>query len=233
MRIRTARRTARVSVIGASLALSAALVGCSGDSTDDNSPDSGETQTQTTPGNDQGSTPPEGSADDETNAEEPTSESPGGGDETDVNKVDLADQKFDLTWQDALDQASEKFDGDVSKIELEVENGVYAYKIELLSDTQEFEYEINANTGDVLDEETDDLDQDEAKTERQNKSIDLDQVVSVEDAMTTALGEQDGRVKEWKLEGKSSGPRYEFDIEQSGSTSDVEIEVDAISGEIV
>lgn len=211
------------------MALSAALVGCSGDSTDDNSPDSGEAQTQTTPGNDQEATSP----DDATGAQEPTSQSPGGGDETDINKIDLASQKFDLTWQDALDQANEIFDGDVSKIELEVENGVYAYKIELLSDTQEFEYEINANTGEVLDQETDDLDQDEVETERQNKAIDLSQVVSVENAMQTALGEQDGRVKEWKIEGKSSGPRYEFDIEQPGSTSDVEIEVDAISGEIV
>lgn len=231
MRIQKARRTARVSVVGAALALSAALVGCSGDSTDDNSPETGETRT--TPGNDESMTSPEGSTSDGESSPQESSSDSGGGDETDVNKVDLANQKFDLTWKDALDKAKDNFDGDVSKIELEVEGKVYAYKIELLSDTEKYEYEIDANTGDVLEQETDDLDKDEVKSERKNHSIDLDKVISVEDAMKTALGEQDGRVKEWKIEGKTAGPRYEFDIEKSGSTDDVEIKVDAISGDII
>lgn len=224
MSIRRAQTTRTTSAIAISAALGLALVGCSGNADDDEassatlSPDQSASAEETTT---------------EPDEETPSADESDGADASNVDDVDLADHTFDLNWTDALDQAKEEFDGDVSKIELEVEGEAYVYKVELLSDKQKFEYQIDANSGDVVEQDTDDFSDDKVKTEREKNAIDLDNVIDVEDAMQTALGERDGRVTEWKLEGKSSGPRYEFDIENSDGTDDVEIQVDAVSGDLM
>ena len=150
--------------------------------------------------------------------------------------IDLANHQFPVSWQDALQKAQDKFDGDVSKIELEQsDTGDYEYKVELLSDQQKYAAQVDANSGDVIDEKTDDFDQDKVGTEREQKSIDMDSVVSLEDAMKTATGAQDGRVNKWKLEGKESGPQYEFDIDKTDNPQDGdrEVQVDAKSGDVI
>ncbi len=221
MSIRRAHTTRTSSAIAISAVLALALVGCSGDADDDaSSPESVQSSAagDTTDSDEDTSSP----ADDSENA-----------DSTKVDEMDLATHTFDLRWSDALDRARGEFGGDISKIELEVEDNVYAYKVELMSDEQKFEYQIDANTGDVLEQETEDFSSDKVKTERKAKAIDITKVVDLEHAMETALAEQDGRVTEWKLEGTSSGPVYEFDIVKNGSTDDVEVKIDALSGDVL
>lgn len=171
----------------------------------------------------QSSASPTGSA-----TQSPESQSPGS------QKSDLSQTSFDTSWQDAVDSAKKKFSGEVSKIELEANDaGRYAYKVEVINDTQKYETHIDANSGEVINEETDDLDDDERGTEKDKKRLDLDKVVSLDDAMKTAQQEQAGAVNKWKLEGTSAGPRYEFDITPDGANEDREIKVDAISGKLV
>lgn len=62
--------------------------------------------------------------------------------------VDLRTENFPVSWQDALDKARAKFQGDVSKIELEQEGGRYVYKVELLSDMQKYAIQLDARSGD-------------------------------------------------------------------------------------
>lgn len=149
--------------------------------------------------------------------------------------MDLANHKFSVSWQDALKKAQGKFDGDVSKIELEQsDTGNYEYKIELLSDKQKYATQVDANSGDVISEKTDDFDGDKVGTERQKKRIDMGDVVSLDKAMDAAKGAQDGPVNKWKLEGKESGPQYEFDIDKTGNPQDgdYEVQVDAKTGKV-
>lgn len=149
--------------------------------------------------------------------------------------VDLAEHQFPVSWQDALKKAQDKFDGDISKIELEQsDTGTYEYKIELLSDRQKYAMQVDANSGDVISEKTDDFDEDKIGTERQKKRIDMDNVVSLDDAMDAAKGTHDGPINKWKLEGKDSGAQYEFDIDKSDNPrgDDYEVQVDAKSGKV-
>lgn len=147
--------------------------------------------------------------------------------------TDLTTQQFDTAWQDALDKARDKFDGDVNKIELEPNDaGNYVYKVELLSDTQKFAMQVDANSGEIVDKKTEDLDSDERGTERRDERIDLQKVISLEDAMKTALNVHDGPVSKWKLEGDRAGAQYEFDIGTSNG-EDREIQINAASGDVI
>lgn len=150
--------------------------------------------------------------------------------------VDLYDKDFAVSWQDALKKAQGDFTGDVSKIELEQsDTGRYEYKVELLSDTQKYAAQYDAESGDEVSKKTDDLDKEDVKTERREKRVDLNDVVSLKDAMDAARGAQAGAINKWKIEGKSSGAQYEFDIDDDSdgdADNDYEVQVDAKSGKV-
>ena len=57
---------------------------------------------------------------------------------------------------------------------------------------------------------------------------------AVQEQATAAAGAHDGPVNKWKLEGKESGPQYEFDIGKSDNPQDgdYEVQVDAKTGEV-
>lgn len=147
---------------------------------------------------------------------------------------DLTQHQFDISWRDALDMAQDEFDGDVSKIELERRDAShYVYKIELLSDTQKFALQADAKSGEVLDTKTDDLDSDERDSKRQDHRIDLASVTKLEKAINAARQEHDGPINKWKLEGKSGGAVYEFDITDPDGDEDWEVQIDAHSGDVI
>jgi len=145
--------------------------------------------------------------------------------------TDLATAEFALSWQDALKQAQQRFDGDLQSIGLDWEQTQYAYTVKLASQTEEYEVEIAADSGDVLGEETDTMDGDDA-AESRAEIVDTATVVPWTEARDAALGVADGRIDEWKLEGDQRGPRHEFDV-VTGSSEDTEVAVDARSGEVI
>lgn len=61
-----------------------------------------------------------------------------------------------LTQQEALDIATAEFNGKLKEIELDDDNGRMIYEIELKNGDQEAEFDIDAETGDILEMELDD-----------------------------------------------------------------------------
>ena len=172
-------------------------------------------------------------ASDTTSASPSTSQSSSASSDPSSDDVDLASHDFPVTWKDALKKAQDRFQGDVSKIELESqEGGGYEYKVEMYSDSQKYAAQIDADSGDLINEKKDD--EDDGAKKRQEKSVNLDDVIDVKKAMDTAQKERDGAVNKWKLEGKSSGPQYEFDITNpNDSSDDYEVQVNATSGDVI
>ena len=70
-----------------------------------------------------------------------------------------------LTEEQVIEIALLEVPGEVQEVELEQEEGMSVFEVEILSgDGQEFEIEVNADTGDVLEvsaEDQDDEDEDE------------------------------------------------------------------------
>ncbi|MBF6331063.1 PepSY domain-containing protein [Nocardia transvalensis] len=151
--------------------------------------------------------------------------------------IDLAHNTFPVSSADALGTARQKFDGTVTKIELEQEgvNGrnVYVYKVELMSDTQKYAAQLSADDGAIVTEKTDDLEPDKVGRARTEEAVDLDTAVPLTAAMDTATKARPGTVEKWKIEGKNGSAQYEFDIRTPGDTDeDYEVQVDAYSGQL-
>ena len=151
---------------------------------------------------------------------------------TSEDSVDLASADVSLSWQDAVALAQDSFDGDLASIELDDSRDGLVYTIELVSADEEYETVIGADDESVISEETERIDDDD-RAEKAAETVALDEVVELDEAMETALTEYDGQVVEWKLEGTSHGPQYQFDIRADGDTEDVEVSVDALSGELL
>lgn len=134
------------------------------------------------------------------------------------------------SWQEALAAARATFDGEVVKIELEPEDGMLEYTVELYSATQRFTADYDANTLAERSSKIKDLDGDTDRT----RIFSMDDVIPPEDAAAIARDQQDGAIVEWKIEGKDHGRvRYEFDILPPGAHDDVEVTIDAITGDII
>lgn len=149
-----------------------------------------------------------------------------------ADTTDLADADVTLSWRDAVALAQESFDGDLSSIELDEGRDGLVYTIELVSADEEYETVIGADDERVIAEETEWIDDDD-RAEKAAETVAVDEVVELDEAMDTALAEYDGQVMEWKLEGTSRGPQYQFDIRADGDTEDVEVSVDAVSGDLI
>ncbi|GAB2662614.1 PepSY domain-containing protein [Nocardia goodfellowii] len=151
--------------------------------------------------------------------------------------IDLAHHNFRVSYTDALDAARKKFDGTVTKVELEPEsvNGreIYVYKVELMSDSQKYAAQLSADDGGFVTEKTDDLDADEVGRARTEDAVDLDAAVPLNEAMDTATKARPGTVEKWKIEGKNGSAQYEFDLRTPGDADeDYEVQVDAYSGQL-
>lgn len=145
--------------------------------------------------------------------------------------ADLAVTQFAVSWLDAVDIAKKQFEGGVTEVELDWNINRYAYKIELVSATEEFEVLIDADTGERSNENTERIDAEDLVT-KQSEVIDLDQIVPWEDAHAAALAAQAGSVDEWNLEGRAEGPQYQFDIVDA-SGNDFDVILDAMTGKVV
>lgn len=137
------------------------------------------------------------------------------------------------TSQEALAAAQKEFSGDVTKIELErQQGGGLEYKIELVSDKSEYSVQYDAETLEMISDKSEDLGDDAA--EDRKKSFDPDTVIDLDQAVQAARKQQDGTIGKWKIEGKDTGRvQYEFDIRLSGSSEDVEVQIDAKDGSVV
>lgn len=197
----------RALVIALSLALAA--VGCSSGSVDAGDDVAGRT-TITTPST---TTDAEG----------------GGGPESttapEVSDDDIVAHPPAKSWEEALAAARGKFDGQVSKIELEQRGrGRYEYKIELVEGRTKSAVQYDANSLEELSSKTDS--KDSANT------VDLSEVISLEDAARLARTERNGTIVEWKLEAKDTYSQYEFEIRAPGTSDDEEVEIDATDGSV-
>lgn len=138
--------------------------------------------------------------------------------------VDLAEQTFAISPQQALDKALQEARGNgiVHSIELDWSrsNNTWVYEIDVLVGNTDHDIDINADTGEVLEHQQDD-------TNDTEKAINLASPMTWETARDRALGAAQGRITSWKLEWDDNYTSYQFDIEgASGDETEVEVNVD-------
>ena len=218
----------KIKITSLLLALSLTLAACSNDeetTNNENTEDNSTEQTETTnESNDSNEDSNEDDSDDNSSSEtnnESTSNESNTNDELDMSQ-------FDTSIEDAIEEAKSKFDGELTDIGVSTKNNQYVYKIELENDTEEYEVSLDVNDLSVLEEETEKEDDSE-----DNDYFDYKDLVKVEDAIETAKKEVDGKVEEWSTDFEDGKLYYEISIIQDSDNEDVDVIIDAYTGDFV
>lgn len=197
------------------IAASLTLAACGNDNNEETTNQSESKQTETT----------ESTSDNKSENDNSSNENSNNASSNEGDELDMA--SFSKSIEDAIDEAKSRFDGQLTDIGVSKENNQYVYKIELESDTEEYEVSLDVNDLSVVKEETEAEDDDD-----DNKYFNYSDLVKVEDAIQTAKDNVNGKVKEWSTDFDDGNLYYEIEIVQDNG-NDVDVKVDAYTGGFV
>lgn len=141
------------------------------------------------------------------------------------NNDSLQNKNFDMSYEDAINAFKDKHsDAEISSVELEENLGKYVYKVEGISNDNEYEMKFNAETKKQLSDETDKLDQEDAGgVKKENEKLSLDGIKTPKDAMDKAITEQAGDVTSWKIERELDTTYYEVTVKQENKKYEIKL----------
>ncbi|HLR39815.1 MAG TPA: PepSY domain-containing protein [Jeotgalicoccus sp.] len=208
------------------LALTLTLAACgTSDSNSDNTSEDNSSNQQTEETSNDSSTEDDDNNDDANDSTENDDGDDNASPETDSSEINL--DSYDSTIEDAIKKAQSNFDGQLTDIGLERENNKWVYKIELESDSEEYDVSYDVNTLDIIEEEKDSENDDEY-----NEYFKYEDLITFDEAITTAKSEVDGKATEISTDFDDGVLYYEVSI-QNQNGEDVDVIIDAKSGETV
>ncbi|TVP90190.1 PepSY domain-containing protein [Alkalibacterium sp.] len=204
-----------------SLSATVLLAACDNDDTLETTPVEDETMTD-----EQTDDEVEETAEEEASTEDDTVEEDTTEDESqETSTTGLESMIFEFNLDDAIDLFYETFESEdinIEEIQFEHDDNRFVYEFEGWDGEYEYELDIDAETGDIIKQEKDDNDDTE-------DSLDLDGIISPQEAMETALeASGSGYVEEWKLEVEDGRTIYKIDIEEGDDQ-----EIDAHTGDVL
>lgn len=150
-----------------------------------------------------------------------------------TSTTDLNNKKFSMNYTDAVEIFKNKHpEADVTSIELSQELGKFVYTIDGVDDSNEFEMKFDADTKAILQDNNEKLDAEDANgNERANEKLDLTGIKTPQEAMTAALKQQAGTVKEWTIERELNQTYYSVQI--MNGNQEVEVKLDSKTLEVL
>ena len=208
------------------LALTLTLAACgTSDSNSDNTSEDNSSNQQTEETSNDSSTEDDDNNDDANDSTENDDGDDNASPETDSSEINL--DSYDSTIEDAIKKAQSNFDRQLTDIGLERENNKWVYKIELESDSEEYDVSYDVNTLDIIEEEKDSENDDE-----DNEYFKYEDLITFDEAITTAKSEVNGKATEISTDFDDGVLYYEVSI-QNQNGEDVDVIIDAKSGETV
>ena len=137
--------------------------------------------------------------------------------------ADLAEDSPAISAEDAIKKAKDKVGGGtVHGIELDWDDDdqAWQYEVSVLEGKTDHDVEIDAETGKVVHDDTDDSDDKE-------KAIDLNDPMTFDDALKHAQKKSDGKLVSWKLEFDDDKQEYQFDFEKDGEDTEVTVDTES------
>lgn len=139
----------------------------------------------------------------------------------------IAPEYLNHDAEEAVNAASENFDGELVEVELDNEDGQWLYKVDMESESEEYEAKLSVDDLSVVEEQTesdDDFDTDE--------HFSYGDAVPAEEAVQTAMDETNGELEGWTLDKDDDQLQYEVDM-KNGDNGDSDVTINAENGEIV
>lgn len=203
-------RMSQVAVAGV-LGIGLALAGCSGTSDDEAQESQAPAETQAA---DASEPSDEGSTDEAKTSDSKLSED-----------ADLSKESPSTSAKDAVKTAQDKAkakDGVLHAIELDYDSddGKWEYDVKIMDGTTDHKVVIDADTGKVVRDESEDSDDKE-------KAIDLESPMTYDEAFDLAKKKGEGRLSGWKLEYDDGQREYQFDFDDKGSETEVTVNVES------
>ncbi|MDB6234233.1 PepSY domain-containing protein [Lactobacillus amylovorus] len=144
-----------------------------------------------------------------------------------TNSVKTEISKIKLSQQEAIDKFHSQFSGkQIKSIDLSLEGKQYVYEIEGFDSTHEYSAEINAETGHASSVHSERLDHDD-----RNEALNLDGIISRDEASVIAEEHAKGTSQEWKLD-QEHGKTY-WEVEVANGHQSTEVKIDAHSKKIL
>ncbi|WP_192987666.1 PepSY domain-containing protein [Carnobacterium mobile] len=150
-------------------------------------------------------------------------------DMNDTSSKGIENKTFDVSMEDAVNKFKETYsDAKITSVSIDNDTNSYVYKVEGYNDTNEVKLDIDAMSGEITKKDTDDKDDVSG-----DDVLDLEGLVSPQEAMKAALDEVgSGYAKEWEIDSKNGKVYYEIDVEGSDSADD-DVHIDAKTGEFI
>ncbi|KIH71239.1 PepSY domain-containing protein [Salinicoccus roseus] len=139
----------------------------------------------------------------------------------------IAPEDLNHDAEEAVNAASENFDGELVEVELDNEDGQWLYKVDMESESEEYEAKLSVDDLSVVEEQTesdDDFDTDE--------HFSYGDAVPAEEAVQTAMDETNGELEGWTLDKDDDQLQYEVDM-KNGDDGDSEVTINAENGEMM
>lgn len=143
-------------------------------------------------------------------------------------EINLANKELAITEEAAKKIALDSVvNGIFVEIDLEDEDGIIVYEVEVKSGDLTHEIEIDSNTGIVLKDDIDEDDHDD------DEVINIDVKLTENEAIEIAKRSLDGKGEVTKIELEKEDGVIVYDIELNINNREFDIEVDANTGEII
>lgn len=149
---------------------------------------------------------------------------PTGNTQQGINNMDFA-----TSLDDAIQMFNDEFNNpNIESIQFDEDDGRYTYEFEGFDETNDYEAEIDAQSGEFFQREQ------ESDSDMDDDVLDLEGIITPEEAMSAALEHTgSGYVESWELDVENGITVYEIDVEDTDGVFDEDIDVNAQTGEIV
>lgn len=145
------------------------------------------------------------------------------------NQVQSSVNKIKLSPQEAIDKFYNQFNNKkIHSIDLKLEGSQYIYEIEGFDTTNKYSAEINAETGHASSVHSEKLEHDDQDDQQE---LNLNGVISRDEASTIAEEHAKGTSREWNLE-QEHGKTY-WNVEVGERYHSSEVKIDAHSKKVI
>lgn len=132
------------------------------------------------------------------------------------------------TPEEAVSTAQENFEGELTELELDDDNGEWIYEVHLENDSEEYEIQLSADDLSVLNEETESDDNNDAEDQ-----FSYGDAIPHDEAVQIALDEAGGELEGWTLDKDDGQLEYDVDLRNTDNGNDTDVTINAESGEVI
>ncbi|WP_017795681.1 PepSY domain-containing protein [Oceanobacillus kimchii] len=140
-------------------------------------------------------------------------------------------QEPTLSSDDITSIVKEQYEGKITDFELDRDNNQSHYEVEVIHDDEEYDLEIDAETGEIIKENVEKFQLENKQEATKNSNFDSSNFIGDQKAKEIALKQFSGKVVGFELD--EDDDKYVYEIEVREGNKEADFEIDAVTGDIL